>query len=49
METIDQHVRQRQVELARSIKDRRKLYLDVRFWIIALLLAFVGLSTLKLR
>ncbi|MGU7852987.1 hypothetical protein ACV22X_09575 [Burkholderia orbicola] len=32
--TIDQHIRTRQIELARSIAPRRKIYLDARFWIV---------------
>ncbi|MGG5543681.1 hypothetical protein P4G95_02715 [Burkholderia vietnamiensis] len=32
--TIEQHIRTRQIELARSIAPRRKIYLDARFWII---------------
>jgi hypothetical protein len=35
VDTIDVHVRRRQIELARSIRHRKKLYLDLRFWIIA--------------
>jgi len=33
--SIDQHMRSRQIGLARSIASRRKVYLDLRFWIIA--------------
>lgn len=33
--TIEQHIRTRQIELARLIAPRRKIYLDTRFWIIA--------------
>jgi hypothetical protein len=32
--TIDRYARSRQIDLARSIADRAKIYLDVRFWII---------------
>ncbi|MDO3606540.1 hypothetical protein [Ralstonia pseudosolanacearum] len=32
--TIARHIRTRQIELARSIASRRKIYLDTRFWII---------------
>jgi hypothetical protein len=32
---LERHVRQRQVELAQSIAGRKKVYLDLRFWIIA--------------
>jgi len=34
MKEIDRHVRRRQVDLARSIQGRKKIYLDVRFWIV---------------
>ncbi len=34
-ETIDAYTRSRQIELARSIEGRAKVYLDVNFWIIA--------------
>lgn len=34
-ETIDTYARSRQIDLARSIGGRAKVYLDVRFWIIA--------------
>jgi hypothetical protein len=33
--SIDRHMRRRQIELARSIASRKKVYLDLRFWIIA--------------
>jgi hypothetical protein len=33
--SIERHGRARQNELGRSLKDRRKIYLDMRFWIIA--------------
>lgn len=33
--SIERHGRARQIELGRSLKDRRKIYLDMRFWIIA--------------
>jgi hypothetical protein len=33
MSTIDQYVRSRQIELASSIKERTKIYLDTCFWI----------------
>jgi len=33
--TLDQYVRSRQVNLARSLSGRAKIYLDTRFWIIA--------------
>ena len=32
---IDQYVRSRIVDLGRSLKNRSKIYLDLRFWIIA--------------
>lgn len=41
--TIDGYVRARQIELARNINARKKIYLDTRFWII-LRDAQVGLS-----
>jgi hypothetical protein len=34
-ETIDAYTRSRQIELARTIEGRAKVYLDVNFWIIA--------------
>ncbi len=33
--TIDQYVRSRVIDLGRSLKNRAKIYLDMRFWIIA--------------
>ncbi|MEJ6395002.1 hypothetical protein V8J82_17190 [Gymnodinialimonas sp. 2305UL16-5] len=33
--SIERHSRARQIELGRSLKGRRKVYLDMRFWIIA--------------
>lgn len=33
--TVQQHMRRRQIELARSIAGRKLVYLDIRFWIIA--------------
>jgi hypothetical protein len=35
LETIDAYTRSRQIELARSIEGRAKVYLEVNFWIIA--------------
>jgi hypothetical protein len=34
-DTIDRYTRNKQVELAASIKNKAKVYLDTRFWIIA--------------
>ncbi len=31
--SIEQHVKAKQIELAASIKDRKKVYLDLRYWI----------------
>jgi hypothetical protein len=33
--SIEQHSRARQIELGQSLEGRRKIYLDMRFWIIA--------------
>lgn len=35
MRPLDHYVRERQIELARSIQHRKKIYLDLRFWIYA--------------
>jgi hypothetical protein len=35
MDTIDGYLRQRQIDLAQSIAGRTKVYLDLRYWIIA--------------
>lgn len=35
MRPLDRYVRERQVELAHTIRDRKKVYLDLRFWIYA--------------
>jgi hypothetical protein len=35
MRPIDRYVRERQLELAHSIQHRKKIYLDLRFWIYA--------------
>lgn len=32
--TLDEYVRQRQIELARVLKDKKAVYLDLKFWII---------------
>src|SRR5260370_30320132 len=32
---LDSYVRTRQIDLARSLQSRAKVYLDLRFWIIA--------------
>ena len=33
--SIERHSRARQIELGQSLEGRRKIYLDMRFWIIA--------------
>lgn len=35
MTNIERHSRARQIDLGRSLADRKKIYLDTRFWIIA--------------
>lgn len=35
MNQLDRYVRSRQVDLAADIRGRKKIYLDIRFWIIA--------------